>query len=218
MCIYIYIHIHIYIYTYIICIYIYKILNNPQIIPCAGRISASGRGRVRLCRFRRCSSGEISTAHCCQGSLGFGLFGIGFGLPNIESNLSSTEIVWNCWIHSLRFMCGNVGNVVKHSENFGLVRPSGSNNQKLPSACFQRGPVSIFLCRWSQSHQDFLLDPYQRRAFNEVHGFLTPTVNVAWWSHAQWIIGNPELDSWRIVLNLLNTVIEESDHPPHFQV
>ncbi|CAK9088790.1 Chaperone protein DnaJ [Durusdinium trenchii] len=30
--------------------------------------------------------------------------------------------------------------------------------------------------------KDFLLDPYQRRAFNEVHGFLTPTVNVAWWS------------------------------------
>lgn len=29
--------------------------------------------------------------------------------------------------------------------------------------------------------QDFLLDPYQRRAFNEVNGFLTPTVNVAWW-------------------------------------
>eukprot|EP00434_Breviolum_minutum_P017011 symbB.v1.2.015008.t1/scaffold1111.1/size137250/2 len=30
--------------------------------------------------------------------------------------------------------------------------------------------------------KDFLLDPYQRRAFNEVNGFLTPTVNVAWWS------------------------------------
>ena len=29
--------------------------------------------------------------------------------------------------------------------------------------------------------KDFLLDPYQRRAFNEAHGFLTPTVNVAWW-------------------------------------
>ena len=33
--------------------------------------------------------------------------------------------------------------------------------------------------------KEFLLDPYQRRAFNEAHGFLTPTVNVAWWSAPQ---------------------------------
>ena len=39
-------------------------------------------------------------------------------------------------------------------------------------------------CRFRQLTQakEFLLDPYQRRAFNEAHGFLTPTVNVAWWS------------------------------------
>ena len=71
----------------------------------------------------------------------------------------------------------------------GLVGPSGSNNQNLPACCTQRGTTGCSSCLWwSQSHQDFLLDPYQRRAFNEVHGFLTPTVNVAWWSDAQWIV------------------------------
>eukprot|EP00439_Symbiodinium_sp_Y106_P076933 s2218_g15.t16 len=42
--------------------------------------------------------------------------------------------------------------------------------------------------------KDFLLDPYQRRAFNEAHGFLTPTVNVAWWSDWDEIFGEIEPD------------------------
>eukprot|EP00435_Cladocopium_sp_Y103_P048551 s825_g14.t1 len=42
---------------------------------------------------------------------------------------------------------------------------------------------------------DFLLDPYQRRAFNEVHGFLTPTVNVAWWSDWDDIFAEIEVDA-----------------------
>ncbi|CAE7397021.1 unnamed protein product [Symbiodinium natans] len=42
--------------------------------------------------------------------------------------------------------------------------------------------------------KDFLLDPYQRRAFNEAHGFLTPTVNVAWWSDWEEIYGEIEPD------------------------
>lgn len=41
--------------------------------------------------------------------------------------------------------------------------------------------------------EDFLLDPYQRRAFNEVHGFLTPTVNVAWWSEPETRLGRLEI-------------------------
>ena len=49
------------------------------------------------------------------------------------------------------------------------------------------GLLSSALCRFLQLTQakDFLLDPYQRRAFNEAHGFLTPTVNVAWWPRPQ---------------------------------
>ena len=49
-------------------------------------------------------------------------------------------------------------------------------------------PMSILIpFRFQQLTQakDFLLDPYQRRAFNEAHGFLTPTVNVAWWPAPQ---------------------------------
>lgn len=45
------------------------------------------------------------------------------------------------------------------------------------------------------SAKDFLLDPYQRRAFNEVHGFLTPTVNVAWWSDWDDIFAEIEVDA-----------------------
>eukprot|EP00913_Durusdinium_trenchii_P012654 g11882.t1 len=47
---------------------------------------------------------------------------------------------------------------------------------------FERLALPPILAERCLTRQDFLLDPYQRRAFNEVHGFLTPTVNVAWWS------------------------------------
>ena len=70
-------------------------------------------------------------------------------------------------------------NVMKYSVTYsllGLVGPSGSN-QTLQQRALNGQCRSLM-----ESHQDFLLDPYQRRAFNEVHGFLTPTVNVAWWS------------------------------------
>lgn len=60
----------------------------------AGSSLSNHAGRLRRCS----SSGEISTAHFCQGSFGLGQFGIGFGLPNVESNLSNTLTCTNCWI------------------------------------------------------------------------------------------------------------------------